>query len=771
MRTNQLYSSRKEHSRKLLLIAFILGLMAISLVLEGCSAVVPQSSAAATAPAKSQLRPASQTVLPNATVGISYEDTLPGAGTSSRYVFTPRGEIPPGMLLNLQTGTISGVPTKAGTFTFSLDRSINQNGNPAVYVYTLTVKAATSTVPTLQVSPADTSVTAGGRVQFQASVKNTSNTAVVWSATAGSISASGLWTAPTASGLQSIRITATSVADSSVQSSAVATVTSPTPTLTITTQSLPSGTTATNYSAPLMASGGQAPYQWSIASGTLPAGINLDPGTGTLSGSASTAGTFSFAVQVADATSQTAQHNYSLLISNPGTNCGPPTYPCSRTDLQLAPLPSTLPNMGNLTGANTIITDPSFGNRIVRITDANTNPATNFQNRTFVTATSGSADENLWNIDSTLFLVQDTGARAYPFTFNPSTLQASRMYVSSLPATNGLTLAESGMWSRVSPNILFVASGTAISKYDFTDRTNAPSPELVYDFASSPNCLPAGFTKTWQSRGGVSGDDTVMAMGYSNKGGQGTGVYAVVYKVGSGCTVLNTQTGQVSGDWGAQGTISLPDRWTIHNVKLSKDGNWLVVARQGCISSSCLAQPYFWQIGTTKVVSCGEGGHCSGHWTEGYSHWVNNNGTPLGNQEIRQFAVPASATSLTFSFPSGLTGNLDQHQSWNNVDAADSVPFASTTWSPTTPFPAAWYNEIIAVAADGSGTTWRFAHSFITTQSQNFSTQYGIGSVSQDGRFFIFSSDWMGSLGSEQGARTCTVGTNCRGDVFVVEMR
>ncbi len=431
----------------------------------------------------------------------------------------------------------------------------------------------------------------------------------------------------------------------------------------------------------------------------------------------------------------------------------------------------TPPNVGNLIGENTIITDPNFGNRIVRITDANTNPNPNFVNRTFETVTSGSADENIWNLDSTLLIVQDTGARAYPFTFDPNTMQAARMYVSSYPDTNGLTTSGGGVWSRVNPNILYATPETAISKYDFSDRNTPPSPQLVYDFTSSPKCLPAGFTKTWQARGGLSADDSVIGMGYSNKGGQGTGVYAVAYKAGSGCTVLNTQTGQVSGDWGQTGAINIPDHWLIHNVKMSKDGNWLVIATAGCLTTTCSHGPYFWQIGTTNVSSCGAGGLCTGHWTEGYSHWINNNGTPLSNQVMRLFGVPSSATNITHVFPQGLTGNLDQHQSWNNVDPADSVPFISTTWSPTTPFPAPWYNEIIAVAADGSGTTWRFAHSFITTHNQNFSTQYGIGSVSQDGKWFAFSSDWMGTLGSESGSKTCTVGTNCRGDVFVLELR
>jgi len=150
---------------------------------------------------------------------------------------------------------------------------------------------------------------------------------------------------------------------------------------------------------------------------------------------------------------------------------------------------------------------------------------------------------------------------------------------------------------------------------------------------------------------------------------------------------------------------------------------------------------------------------------------VNNNNSPMSNQVIRAFQQPTVVANLTNSFPAGITPPFDQHQSWNNVDPADSLPFFSVTFSTTTPYPAPWYNEIIAVAADGSGKTWRFAHDFTTTHSHRFSTAWAIGTISQDGRFFIFSSDWMGSLGSESGAASCTVGTNCRGDVFVVELK
>jgi len=710
-----------------------------------------------------------QTMLPGATVGSSYRAVLSVSGGLAPYHFAiSEGKLPPGLVLDSLTGSISGIPSQAGTFAFTVLVLGEPTGASGVRAYSMKVSACSSCVA-MQISPLDPAVAAGGTMQFTAVVTNTSNTAVQWSASAGSISANGLFTAPANTSAKAITITASSAADTDVQASTTATITSST--FTITTSSVPFAVEATPYSAALTASGGQPPYQWSVSSGSLPAGLQLGASSGTLSGTAKQAGTFAFSVRGTDAASHTAQQSLSLLVSTSTGSCGPPAYGCSRTDTKIVQVPTAPPSVGNLTGANTIVTDPDFGNRIVRITDANTNPDPTFKNRTYMADAGGSADDNLFNTDSTLLLVQDSGSNAYPFTFNPSTLQAARMYVASFPSTNGLQLTVGGNWSRVNPNILYTYSGTAVNKYDFTNRTNPPAPQAVYDFTSSRNCLPAGFTETWKGEGGVSGDDTVFGMAYSNAGNQGTAVYVAAYKTGSGCSVLNTQTGQVGGDWGSKGTINITDRWTIHNAKLSKDGNWMVIVATSCLSSTCQVSPYFWQIGTTNISSCSDGGACGGHWTEGYTHWVNNDNSPMSSQQMRSFAQSASVNFLTNSYPPNIMPPFDQHQSWNNVDPADSLPFLSTTWSTTSPFPAPWYNEIIAVAADGSGKTWRFAHSFITARSHRFSTEYAIGTVSQDGKFLIFSSDWMGKLGSESGATTCSIGTNCRGDVFVVELR
>ena len=85
----------------------------------------------------------------------------------------------------------------------------------------------------------------------------------------------------------------------------------------ITVSSLANGTVGAAYSAALGATGGTPPYSWSTVTGALPAGLGLDGASGAISGTPSSAGTFSFTVQVKDsaATPQTATKPLSISVA------------------------------------------------------------------------------------------------------------------------------------------------------------------------------------------------------------------------------------------------------------------------------------------------------------------------------------------------------------------------------------------------------------------------------------------------------------------------
>jgi hypothetical protein len=203
----------------------------------------------------------------------------------------------------------------------------------------------------LSLAPDSASLTSLQQLQFTARVSGTANTAVTWSASAGTISSSGLFTAPTVAGNTTVTITATGssaaagstpvwknntdLATTSPRASATVTVTPPASavppaTLGITTSALPAADVSTPYSASLLASGGAPPYAWSLASGSLPAGIQLQSSGGTISGTTTTSGSYSFTAKVTDSGGHTATAVLDLTVSagtTSGTFDGPAELP------------------------------------------------------------------------------------------------------------------------------------------------------------------------------------------------------------------------------------------------------------------------------------------------------------------------------------------------------------------------------------------------------------------------------------------------------------
>jgi len=85
------------------------------------------------------------------------------------------------------------------------------------------------------------------------------------------------------------------------------------PSLYVATAVLPDGEAGAAYSATLEAGGGTQPYAWSISSGTPPDGLTLD-GT-TIQGTPSATGSWTFTVQVEDASYDTATAELTLDVS------------------------------------------------------------------------------------------------------------------------------------------------------------------------------------------------------------------------------------------------------------------------------------------------------------------------------------------------------------------------------------------------------------------------------------------------------------------------
>ncbi len=84
--------------------------------------------------------------------------------------------------------------------------------------------------------------------------------------------------------------------------------------LQIMTSSFAAGSVGMNYSGTLAATGGVAPYTWTTTGGAIPAGLQLNALLGTIGGTPTLAGNYSFTVQVQDARASECSASLSLNV-------------------------------------------------------------------------------------------------------------------------------------------------------------------------------------------------------------------------------------------------------------------------------------------------------------------------------------------------------------------------------------------------------------------------------------------------------------------------
>jgi hypothetical protein len=233
----------------------------------------------------------------------------------------------------------------------------------------------------IALSPSSATILSGATQQFLATLTSTPDTAVVWTASAGSITSTGLFTAPSVTSSTKVTITATSAASQAswvpritpegtrsfssaagANSSSVEVTVVPIVRLAISDLLPSAGTSGAPYSGSLAATGGIAPYQWSIPTGTLPQGLSLSP-NGVISGIPVKAGTYTFTALVKDASFKVATKSLTVTVdsSTVGNYDGPAELPRVYIQSTVSDTPAS--------GAVTLV--PSGGNLQTALNNAN----------------------------------------------------------------------------------------------------------------------------------------------------------------------------------------------------------------------------------------------------------------------------------------------------------------------------------------------------------------------------------------------------------------
>ena len=248
---------------------------------------------------------------PGGEVGVTYSDQLTVTGGTSPFTWSvSAGTLPAGLTLGASTGLLSGTPTAAGTYSFTV-KVTDHAGLTATEPVTLTVIAGPSL--SFPAPPAgwthtvysDTLTVSGGTSPYTWSVSSGSLPAGI------SLSADGNLTGtPTATGTASFTV---KVTDANGQSATQATSISISAGVSTTFAAPPAAVKGIAYSVTLTATGGTTPYTWSVNAGTLPPGITLSS-SGVLSGTPTTTGSYPFSVNVIDANNGIGTASITLVV-------------------------------------------------------------------------------------------------------------------------------------------------------------------------------------------------------------------------------------------------------------------------------------------------------------------------------------------------------------------------------------------------------------------------------------------------------------------------
>jgi hypothetical protein len=459
----------------------------------------------------------------------------------------------------------------------------------------------------------------------------------------------------------------------------------------------------------------------------------------------------------------------------------PTTYGANSTRATI--VEPALPALGS---AGFRFNDPSFGSRLLRVTDANTYPG-----RIGASWVTGSAAHQLaWNATSDKFYVRSVEGYYVPFAFDGTAMTATRI-TDTGSGNEGLIYSQlEPQFSFVSANVLYGTRQTqneptnrpVIRRFDFTTRTYTD----ILDLGSITPMTGTTYARALASSAAAPEKLSILFGG--SRPSADLDYQVAVFQVNAPTTtwaILDSQARTITRPNGVVKPATLPKAMLLHHQWLDMTGRYVLLYPTYSSYPGVPLLPYFiWDLNTDVVTQVTR--FPGGHDALGYGWQVNQDCCSFTQQydgaqwQLRHLSAPAATSDLIVPLLRPEVLLFGEHTSWNNAQPNTLVPVLSSIYrygNEGVPW-RAWDGEVIAIQTNGGsagGTVWRFAHhrSDITYDGGSGGEPYYFwylprAMISPDGRYAMFTSNWEKTLGLSTIDRE--EGGDFRNDVFIVEL-